>query len=77
MLEKVSKEIAINQVEVSTFIFDLEYLVANANTFFSKLCNDIPSYSKAIMEKMDNIDIDLWKGSKELSMDPSSNLVYC
>lgn len=39
VLEKVAIEIALKKVELSTLITDLEKLVNNANTVFSKICN--------------------------------------
>ena len=57
--KKVSSEIVIKQVELSTLVIELEELATNANTLFAKLCDDIPSFHKTIREKMNNIDEDL------------------
>lgn len=76
VMEKVSSEIAIKKVELSTLVIELEQLVTNLNTLFEKICDDIPSYYKTIWENMDNIDVGLHKESKELHMDPSTSTLY-
>ena len=56
VIEKVSSETVIKQVELSTLVIELEELATNANTLFAKLCDDIPSFHKTIREKVDKID---------------------
>lgn len=76
VVEKVSKEIQIKQVELSTLINDLEKLFTKVNTLFFKLCNFIHSYYKTIMETVDKIDVNLLKENKTLILDESSSSVY-
>ena len=59
VMEKVSNEITIKQVEISTYVIELEQLNINANTLFVKLCDDIPSYYKSIRDIIDKIDANL------------------
>lgn len=76
VLEQVSKEISIQQVELSNISTNWEKIVLNSNTLVYKLYNDIPSQCKTVRDRMDKINTNLQKDIKALSMDPNSNLVY-
>lgn len=51
VLEKVSTELTIQQVALSTYVTDLEVIVQNVITLFHRLCN-IPSLTRHVKDKL-------------------------
>ncbi len=58
MLEHIAQQIAINQVELSTILANLEVSYSNVSSHFGKLC-DVIEYTKEVKDKLSKIDIDL------------------
>ena len=63
MLEYISQQIAIHQVELSTLLTNLETSYSNVSSRFGKLC-DVLEFAKEIKEKLSKIDIDLKESSQ-------------
>ena len=58
MLELIAEQIAIYQVELSTFLSSLETSCTNVSSLFGKLC-DVSNFTKEIKDKLSKIDEDL------------------
>ena len=58
MLEHIAQQIAINQVELSSILSNIESSYTNVTSLFSKLC-DVTKFTKEIKGKLNKIDEDL------------------
>ena len=72
VLEHIAQQIAINQVELSTFLGNIENSFTSVTSLFAKLC-DVSSFTKEIKEKLNKIDVDMQESCKKLQLDPSSS----
>ncbi|MFA1084095.1 hypothetical protein, partial [Klebsiella pneumoniae] len=72
MLEHIAQHIAINQVELSSILANIENSFTNVTSLFAKLC-DVTEYTKGIKEKLNKIDEDLKVSAQNLKLDPSSS----
>ena len=75
MLEHISQQIAIQQVEISSILTNLETSCTNVTSLFAKLC-DITKYTKEIKRKLNKIDEDLNASAKQLQLDPNSSSAH-
>lgn len=75
VLEHISQQIAIQQVELSSILTSLETFCTNVTSLFAKLC-DITKYTKEIKRKLNKINEDLMTSEKRLQLDPSSSSAY-
>ena len=58
VLEHIAQQIAIKQVELSTFLGNFEYSFNSVASLFAKLC-DVSSFTKEIKEKINKVDVDM------------------
>ena len=75
VLEHISQQITIYQVELSTILVNLEASCSNVSSLFAKLC-DVPEYRKEVKDKLSKIDIDLKPSAQQLQLDPSSSSTH-
>ena len=72
MLEHISQQIAIQQVELSSILTSIENSCTNVTSLFAKLC-DVTEFTKEIKKKLTKIDEDLMASAKQLRLDSSSS----
>ena len=72
VLEHIAQKIAINQVELSTFLGSFENSFNNVTSLFAKLC-DVSGFTKEIKDKLNKIDIDMQLSASKLKVDSSSS----
>ena len=72
VLEHIAQHIAIKQVELSTFLGNIENSFTNVTSLFAKLC-DVSSFTKKIKEKLNKIDVDMQSSAQRLQLDPTSS----
>ena len=58
VLEHISQQIAIYQVELSTFLGSMETTCTNVSSLFGKLC-DVSNFTKELKDKLSKIGEDL------------------
>lgn len=75
VLEHISRQIAIHQVELSTILVNLEVSCSNVSSLFAKLC-DITKYTKEVKDKLSKIDTNLKASSQQMQHDPSSSSTH-
>ena len=71
MLEHISQQIAIKQVELATFLGNFKNSLKNATSLFAKLC-DVSRFTKKIKDKFNKIDNDMQSSASSLQVNPSS-----
>ena len=71
MLEHSAQQIAIKQVELSTFMSNFENSFTNVASLFAKLC-DVSRFTKDIKVKLNKIDMDMQSSASKMQMDPLS-----
>ena len=72
---KVLEKIAIQQVELSSILTNLEKYCTNVTLIFGKLCN-VTEFTKEIMRKLTKIDDDLKASVQKLQLDHSSSSAH-
>ena len=72
---KVLEHIAINQVELSSILANIENYFTNVTSLFAKLC-DVTKFTKEIKEKLNKIDKDMKSSVQRLQLDPNSSLAH-
>ena len=75
VLNKVSTDIAVKQVEISSLVTNLEEVVHNAHSLYKKLCN-VEEFTKDNQDLIDKLQLDLKSTRHSLSMDASSNSIH-
>ena len=75
VLEHISQQIAIYQVELSRILGSLETSCANVSSLFGKLC-DVPIFTKEIKDKLSKIDEELKASAQQIHFDPSSSFAH-
>ena len=65
VIEHIAQKIAIQQIEISTILTNLETSHTNVTSLFVKLC-DFIKYTKEIKRKLNKIDEDLKVSAKQL-----------
>ena len=75
VLEHISQQIAIKQVELATFLGNFENSFKNAASLFAKLC-DVSRFTKEIKKKLNKIDNDMQSSASSLKSDPSSSISH-
>ena len=65
MLEHISQQIAIKQVELLAFLGNFENSFTSAASLFAKLC-DVSGFTKEIKEKLNKIDTDMQSNASKL-----------
>ena len=72
VLEHIAQQIAIKQVELSTFLGNFENSFINTTSLFEKLC-DVSGLTKDIKVKLNKIDMDMQSSASKMYANPSSS----
>lgn len=72
VLEKISKKIAINQVELTNLITVLERILAKIVKLFGKL-SDVPNLTQDVKNKLQKIGEDFKGSVAQLALNPSTS----
>ena len=75
VLEHIAQQIAIQQVELSSILTNLENSCTNVTSLFGKLCNAI-EFTKEIKRKLTKIDDDLKASAQQLQLNHSSSSTH-
>ena len=75
LLEHISQQIAIKQVELATFLGNFENSFKNATSLFAKLC-DVSGFTKEVKEKLKKIDNDMKASASTFQSNPSSSISH-
>ena len=75
VLEHISQQIAIKQVELAKFLGNFENSFKNTASLFAKLC-DVSRFTKKIKDKLNKIDNDMQSSASSLQVNPSSSISH-
>ena len=73
--EHIAQQIAIQQVELSSILTNLETSYTNITSLFAKLC-DVIEYTKETMRNFSKIDEYLIASANKLQLDPNSSFAH-
>ena len=72
MLEHIAQQIEIKQVELSTFLGNIDNSFTSVTSLFAKLC-DVFGFTKEIEEKLNKIHVDIQSSAQKLQLDSASS----